>query len=229
MLSQSSNTNLLSGVIVSLTTHGESNLIIRCFSKEAGKFSCYVRGGLNSTKRFSGKLDFLDYRTFELDSSKKEGSYYLSASAIIKHFSDLSTNIRKFEAACFIAEVADKLIHEGDPGSIFLFDPFIEALESLQGASSVKECLVISSSFLIKVLVHEGYDPISMDVEDLKIYIPNNVDIDIYEIKVYLGRIFENLDFNNSSKLVRYAALMLLIFSEHYLSVRFNSRSFITN
>ena len=68
-----------------------------------------------------------------------------------------------------------------------------------------------------------------MDVEDLKIYIPNNVDIDIYEIKVYLGRIFENLDFNNSSKLVRYAALMLLIFSEHYLSVRFNSRSFITN
>ncbi len=117
-------------IILHSFKHGDSGLIIQCYSNVSGKLSLYLRGGakLNTKTAKLHKLSILDAVIY---SSKTSSMPTLKEFTQPHSFGNIRTNIYKSTIATFISEIVLRSVRESET-NIQLFEYISTSIEILE-------------------------------------------------------------------------------------------------
>lgn len=141
-------------VVIRTVDYKDNDRMVTLLTKEYGRMSARIRGAKKPTsKLFSASSLFCcgDYSFFE-----KNGRYGVKGCVIRRTFFGLQDDYDAYTAACFIADVIDKVVQEDDVPS-GLFTLTVNTLYALDtGAAPVGTVLCY---FLQRLLYIEGVYP----------------------------------------------------------------------
>lgn len=138
-----------------LVPYGDSDLVVRLFTREGGRVRAFARGARSSKKRFAGGLSPLSFGRAEL--SRRRGSELLALAGFEPEarFFGLAEDPGRYGRAAYLAEVTERLIPEEEPVSE-LFELLVVAISRLAAGLLDPRLL---RGFELKLLEETGYLP----------------------------------------------------------------------
>ena len=210
-------------IVFSSLKYGESDLIVKCFTKSSGLKSYLLRNVLKSKK---GKLRpsyFQLLSLIEIEAShKNKGTLErINEAKMFYPYQSLHTNMVKSSLVIFLAEILSNTINEEAEDKILFH--FIE--NSLRWLDNSKDIANFHISFLLKLSLHLGFYPDTSSI--VKPYFNllegNFQDINtgkhvetgtvIVHLKMFFGMDFDKI---NGIKLTKQQRLDLLTLMVHY-------------
>ncbi|MCI1959234.1 MAG: DNA repair protein RecO [Clostridia bacterium] len=99
------------GIVLKETELGETGKRLTVFAKDIGKITVSAKGAKSAKSRFSAPSQLFCYSSF---SAYKNKNFYNAVTAeVIESFYEIRTDIKKLAYACFITELTDKNLMEG--------------------------------------------------------------------------------------------------------------------
>jgi DNA repair protein RecO (recombination protein O) len=141
------------GIVIRSMDYGENNKIITLFTREMGKVALIVRGAKKMKSRYSSVAQLFTCGDYLFFKSGQMGT--LNHAEIVHSYHRIREDLHLAAYASYMAELTDRMLGdlEGNP---FLFDQLNAAL---QGLIDLKDMLIISFIYEIKMWVHAGYLP----------------------------------------------------------------------
>lgn len=105
----------LTGVVLDVFEHGESDLIVTLFTRERGRLAAIAKGARRSRRRFVNKLEPFTSLRLHLTPSRQSSLYRLDEAEIISSRPELRFNYHRFTGASLICELILQWTREADP------------------------------------------------------------------------------------------------------------------
>jgi DNA repair protein RecO (recombination protein O) len=143
------------GIVLKVTSHGESDKIVTWYSPDIGRAVSIAKGAKRSRRRFVNKLEEFTLLDITYRPSKNGGLLFLSEAALENAFLNLRTDHRCYVAAMLACELVLRFTSEQDS------DPEIFALLSWlfhtidRGGAPLKGIAL----FHLRLLGIAGYQP----------------------------------------------------------------------
>jgi DNA repair protein RecO len=149
-------------IVTSLVRYGEADCIARLFCRERGRLVAFCRGGLKPSARRGGILQAPARAHVGLQIRPNSDLASLMQIDLAAHTLLLSSQLRSFGLASYVAEVVELFIPEHEPA----FEVF-DLLDTMLKEFSVQNTgPAILRAFELKLLAYCGYLPDLTDVVD---------------------------------------------------------------
>ena len=135
-------------VVTSLVRYGESDCIARLLCKHLGRVHVFVPRGLQPSKRRGGVLQAPALATVAIKSNKRGGLARLVQADIRSPTHLLSRSLRGFGLACYVAELTEALLAEGETVAPF----FLILEQTLQHIVTETDYGCLARAFELKLL-----------------------------------------------------------------------------
>lgn len=144
-------------LVISSLKYGEADLIVKCYTRQAGLKSYLLRSVLKSKKGKIKKALFLPLSLLEIEANHKESRNleYLKEARLLVPYQSLHTDILKQALVMFLAEILQYSIHEEEPNAP-LFDYLAESFVWLDTAGSFANFHIV---FLLELSRYLGFYP----------------------------------------------------------------------
>ena len=142
-------------VVISTLDHGESDLIVTCYTPEHGKLTGIARGAKRSRKRFVNKLELFSLLDLQYREGKKSSLVYLDQAELSNSFPSLRQDFRRYVAASLLSELTLHWTREND-GDAELFELLTWALTNLDEGREAGRIIIFFLSRLFAIL---GFQP----------------------------------------------------------------------
>lgn len=155
MITPSSATTKIKGLILRSTKYSEADLILTFLSSEGEKVSAIAKSALKSKKRFlGGVLEPTHFVEFILTIPKIEGRLpVIEQAQLIQSFDQLRSDYDRLNLALRILEIVSKMAQEGDLHSKELFNLLGNTLKELQTSPNLE---ILQLQFFLKLLMQQG-------------------------------------------------------------------------
>lgn len=136
---------------------GDSNLIAKIYTKQAGLKSYVLKGILKSKKGKLNKALFVPLTLLELEANHKDKGTleYIKEAQLLVPYNSLHTQVTKQALALFLAEVLQLAIQEEEQNKP-LFDFLAESLVWLDESTQFANFHIV---FLLQLAAHLGFAP----------------------------------------------------------------------
>jgi recombinational DNA repair protein (RecF pathway) len=142
-------------LVIGLVPYGESNLIVRVFTKERGRMTLFARGAKKSKKRFPGGISRLCLGQIRWKTRSQEALPELLETDFSVGFQGLANDPRNYGRAAYVVELLDRLLPVGEPAP----DLFADAITLLHllanGAADARHLRAME----LRILKDTGYLP----------------------------------------------------------------------
>ena len=151
-------------LVISSLKYGEADLIVKCYTRQAGLKSYLLRGVLKSKKGKIKKALFLPLSLLEIEANHKDtrNLEYIKEARLLVPYQELHTDVIKQALVMFLAEVLQYSIQEEEPNTP-LFDYLAESFVWLDGAESYANFHIV---FLLEMSRFLGFYPDTMTIEE---------------------------------------------------------------
>ena len=92
---------------------GESDRVLHLLVPESGRLPVIAKGARRSVKRFSGTLDYFNYLAVQIDRRRSTVMARLDQATLIRTYSSLRSDPKRFALGCYLLELLDRLAPEG--------------------------------------------------------------------------------------------------------------------
>ena len=147
------------GVIIGTRQLRESDLLLSVITSRLGRVEILARGGKRSKRRFMGLLDILSCCSFKLApgrGSSNFDSYSVESANQLENWSQLRTDLKKFQLASLVCELTAIFVHPGDPDGIRYYEIVFRSLRKINELKTDAELLAITTYFTLKCLDFAG-------------------------------------------------------------------------
>ncbi|ARV12004.1 DNA repair protein RecO [Gilvibacter sp. SZ-19] len=150
-------------LVISSLKYGEADLIVKCYTRQAGLKSYLLRGILKSKKGKLKKALFLPLSLIEIEANHKDNRNleYIKEARLLVPYQELHTDIVKQSLVMFLAEMLQHSIQEEEPNSP-LFDYLAESFVWLDEARSFANFHIV---FLLQLSRYLGFYPDDQQIE----------------------------------------------------------------
>ncbi len=135
--------------------YGESDKIIRLFTRTSGKIAAIAKGANKSQKRFMNTLELFNHINIEYFEKYGKGLVRLENADIITTNSGIETSLKKTCIASFFTELVDRLTKEKEPHES-LFFALAELLFAVKNHDFVYSDILYYEFLMLDIL---GYMP----------------------------------------------------------------------
>ena len=149
-------------LVISSLKYGEADLIVKCYTRQAGLKSYLLRGVLKSKKGKIKKALFLPLSLLELEANHKDtrNLEYIKEARLLVPYQELHTDVVKQALVMFLAEILQYSIQEEEPNAP-LFDYLAESFVWLDGAEAYANFHIV---FLLELSRFLGFYPDTTDM-----------------------------------------------------------------
>ncbi|MFB4164889.1 DNA repair protein RecO [Alteribacillus sp. JSM 102045] len=141
------------GIVLRTIAYGETNLILRLYTREAGKISVMARGAKKPKNRLSAAAQPFVYGMYLY--YKASGMSTLNQGDSIDSFRLIRNDIVKTSYASYMAEMLDKLTEEKERNP-YLFELFLQLLQKMNDDNDPE---VLTRIFETKMTAQAGIKP----------------------------------------------------------------------
>ncbi|SFE29085.1 DNA repair protein RecO [Alteribacillus iranensis] len=141
------------GIVLKIIPYGETNVILRLYTREAGKVSVMARGARKPKSRFAAASQPFVHGIYLF--YKSRGMSTLNQGDTIDAFRHIRSDIMKTAYASYIAELLDRVTEEREKNP-FLFELFLQILQRMNEDSDPE---VLTRIFEVKMLAQAGIKP----------------------------------------------------------------------
>lgn len=122
-------------LVLRVVEHGESDLIVRLLTPNAGRSTAIAKGARRSVRRFPGTLDVFNLLRVTVRRRARAGMGFLEQARLVSPFLGLRNDARRYALASYLCELLDRMApedaHGSDAARIFAFARgALSALES---------------------------------------------------------------------------------------------------
>ena len=142
-------------LVLEVTDHGESDLIVTFFGRADGRFSAIAKGAKRSKKRFVNKLELFTFLHISYTKKTTNSLALLTEAEIYSSFLNLRRNVGLYTAASVIREFMLMGLKDGDVDE----KVFQLCLWGLHGLDSGAPPPSVLALFLVRFFDHAGYRP----------------------------------------------------------------------
>ncbi|MGD0231137.1 MAG: DNA repair protein RecO, partial [Syntrophorhabdales bacterium] len=142
-------------IILSAKVFGESDKILRLFTRRSGKLTGIAKGAKKSQKRFMNTLELFNYVGIEYFEKSGKGMVRIDNADLKEANSGIDSSFKKMCIASFFAEFVDKLTREKEQNE-GLFDLLREGLNKVK---KVEFSYFDILYYQLRMLSHLGYMP----------------------------------------------------------------------
>jgi DNA repair protein RecO (recombination protein O) len=135
--------------------YGESDKIIRLFTRASGKIGAIAKGANRSQKRFMNTLEPFNHINVEYFEKYDKGMVRLENADIIETNSGIETSLKKACVASFFTELVDRLTKEKEPHES-LFSALRELLFAVKNHDFIYSDILYYQFIMLDML---GYMP----------------------------------------------------------------------
>lgn len=137
---------------------GEADRIVSFFAKKHGKIRVVAKGARKMKSRFAGRLEPFHKVDIVYYGRENANLYKLSSVDFNSTRGAVSDDLEKFHRACYITELMELALREGDPNPK-AFMAANAALELVAGEPRPRELDWLVRFFDVRFLSHIGYSP----------------------------------------------------------------------
>ncbi|SDI85926.1 DNA repair protein RecO [Alteribacillus bidgolensis] len=141
------------GIVLRTTAYGETNIILRLYTREVGKISVMARGAKKPKNRFSAVSQPFVYGMFLY--YKGTGMSTLNQGDSIDSFRIVRGDIFKTAYASYMSELLDKLTDEKERNP-YLFELFLQLLQKMNEENDPE---ILTRIFETKMTAQAGIKP----------------------------------------------------------------------
>ncbi len=213
-------------LVISSLKYGEADLIVRCFTREAGLKSYLLRSILKSKKGKLKKALFLPLTLLELQAQHKDKGTleYLKEARLLHSFTSLHTNLVKQGLVMFLSEILQMAIQEEEQNTS-LFD-FLE--NSFLWLDVNEEVANFHILFLLQLSGHLGFYPDDHEVNqecfhlEEGVFMPSRIDPlclsgeTVDHFKQFFGIEFDTMNRIKLTKQQRLSVRVLNLLLQYY-------------
>lgn len=142
------------GIVLKTIDYGESNEILRVYTREFGKIGLMARGAKNTRSPLKAVSQVLTQGSFLFRKSKGLGTLYQGE--VIQPYKVIKADIVQMAYAAYIIELLDKLTEENERQP-YLYDLLYQSLNLMNDGVDSQ---VLSFIFEIKMLSTAGIEPV---------------------------------------------------------------------
>lgn len=151
--------NKSSIIVLHTIKHGESGLVVQCYSSTNGKQALYLRGGAKANIKSAKfhRLNVLDIITYSNSTSSMPQIREFTQAAALN---SIRTNIYKNTIAIFISEIIVRTIreHEANPQLFTFIKTAIEILEQMErGIANFHIYFLVQLASMLGFKPHNNY------------------------------------------------------------------------
>ena len=140
------------GLVLYSKDMGENDKFVTVLTSDCGKISFKARGVKKANSKLKAYVQSFCFCNFELN--EKKGVYTLTGAQSIESFFALTTDFDKYNIACVVLEVLDKVCVAGQTYA----QTFVDALRTLEVLCYEEiESKLVLCKFLLQVLEREGF------------------------------------------------------------------------
>ena len=144
----------VSAIVLRRTEIGETDKILRLFTREAGRVDAIAKGAKRSTSKLTGATELFTYSRMQLATGKN--LEIITQCEIRESFPLLRSDLNALTRATYLCELVDRLIAQHEPNPE-VFDLLLSALYLLRRARTNPD--VIVHSFEMHLMEERGYQP----------------------------------------------------------------------
>lgn len=142
-------------IVLDCIDHGESDLIVSLFSREAGRLTAIAKGAKKSQRRFVNKLELFSFLRISCNRKSDRDLAFLAEADLLASFMNIRQDLELYALASVIGEFLLLGIGEGEPDEK-VFRLSLWALHRLDRRQQPRAILVL---FLIRYFDYLGYRP----------------------------------------------------------------------
>lgn len=165
-------------IVCSLVPYGETDLVVRLFSRERGRVGAFARSARRSKRRFGGSLQPLARGRAKLSPRGAGELFRLESLEAEPGLFGVAQDPLTFGRASYLVEVTDRLLPEEEPApAVFeLLETALRAFE--RGRGDVR----VMRAFELKLLFETGYLPDLLLFDERTLYVdPSRGDLSLEE------------------------------------------------
>ena len=137
---------------------GEADRIISFLGRRRGRVRVVAKGARKLKSRFSGRLEPFNKLSIVYYGKESTQLFKLSSIEIATPLRGISDDLEKYTHACYLSEVAEAAMHEGDPNPK-AFDILLDALKWISKENRPDALEWAVRFFDVKFLTAIGYHP----------------------------------------------------------------------
>jgi DNA repair protein RecO (recombination protein O) len=145
-----------SGVVLRTYRLGEADRIVVLVTEGHGKVRAVAKGVRKTTSKWGGRLEPLSHVSLLLWQGRSDLAV-VNQAEVVDHYPHLRDDLERVASGLSMLEVVDQLTLEGNPNP-GLYRMLVGALGAL--ADERTDPAMVAPSFFLKVLAHEGTEPI---------------------------------------------------------------------
>lgn len=144
------------GIILGSKKIGENDKFVFIYTRNHGKIKAVAKGALKPSSKFTGVIETLNHCKFDLYQSPQK--LIITEAKIEKSFKKIRENLPRIVNAFVITKVANDLLleHISTPK---IFDEMEKALKKIEKNKREEHLIMISLSFIVKLLSNLGLLP----------------------------------------------------------------------
>ncbi|KJR99160.1 MAG: hypothetical protein VR65_17180 [Desulfobulbaceae bacterium BRH_c16a] len=142
-------------IVLDCSDHGESDVIVSLFSREAGRLSAIAKGAKKSKRRFVNKLELFSFLHVSCSRKNTGDLAFLAEADLLASFMNIRQDLELYSLASVIGEFLLLGLSEDEPDEK-VFRLSLWALHHLDCRQQPRAILVL---FLIRYFDYLGYRP----------------------------------------------------------------------
>ncbi len=145
------------GIVVRKIRWHETSNIITSYTKDFGKIKLLAKGVFRPKSKLSGSLELFSLVAFVFYKKEKTELYTLGSADLLKSFSGISGDIKKYAICSAGMELLDKLI-TGEESNPRIFELSLKFLSETESANE-KDLEPLLWAYALKLSIFLGYGP----------------------------------------------------------------------
>jgi DNA repair protein RecO (recombination protein O) len=142
-------------IVLNCSDHGESDIIVSLFCREAGRLTAIAKGAKKSQRRFVNKLELFSFLRVSCNRKTDRNLAFLEEADLFASFINIRRDLELYALASVMREFLLLGMSEGEPDER-VFRLILWALHHLDRKRQPKTILVL---FLIRYFDYLGYRP----------------------------------------------------------------------
>jgi len=140
-------------IVLHRTSFGETDRIVRLYTRERGKISCIAKGARKPLSRLAGATEVVTYGKFQFATGRNLD--IITQVEVKESFPRIHSDLLRTAHSMYIAELMDKLVEEHEP-SPNIFDLLLSSFFLMERPNDPEK---IANMFELQFMKTQGYEP----------------------------------------------------------------------
>lgn len=147
------------GFVLTRRSYGESDRMIRLFTKDFGKITLLAKGVRKPKSRKRGSIEV--FSRLKFSASKSKTFDILTEVLPLDIYPEIRTSLKNTSLAYYFMEIVDKITQEGEKHTV-VYDYLSEYLDNITLTNNLKKLRI---EFIYRILTSLGFWPLGKRLE----------------------------------------------------------------